>query len=145
MGLIAAIRQSMDSLTEDGITCHIEVNEDLPDISVAEETTIYRIVQEIVTNIRRHAGASEVTVRMRYYNGSYIVEVSDNGQGFSPEKVANNRMSPAHMGIIGMKERAELLNGYLTIESGPGKGTTIRFSFPVSNREIIKETATVQD
>jgi len=145
MGLIAAIRQSTESLAEDGITCHIDVHEDLPRLSVAEETTIYRIVQEILTNIRRHSRASEASVDMRYCNGSYLVEISDNGRGFTPENVINNRMSPLHMGIIGMKERAELLDGYLTIESSPGKGTMIRFSFPAYSREIIKETATVQD
>ena len=145
LGLVAAIRQVATTLAEDGIICHTEVDVDLPRLSIPEETTTYRIIQEMLTNVRRHSGASEVTVHMQYHDGMYSVAVSDNGQGFAPEEVLNNEMSAMHMGLIGMKERAGLLGGYLTIDSGHGKGTAMRFSFPVSIRETVKATSTVRD
>jgi two-component system sensor histidine kinase DegS len=145
LGLVAAVRQTAATLAEDGIMCHTEVDIDLPELSTPEEITTYRIVQEMLTNVRRHSGASEVTVHMQYRDGMYSVAVSDNGQGFAPEEVLNNEMSAMHMGLIGMKERAGLLGGCLTIDSGHGKGTVMRFAFPVSNRETVKATATVRD
>jgi len=145
LGLIAAVRQAAATLAEDGIICHTEVDKDLPGLSTPEETTTYRIIQEMLTNVRRHSGASEVTVHMQYRDGMYSVAVSDNGQGFAPEEVLNNEMSAMHMGLIGMKERAGLLGGCLTIDSGHGKGTAMRFTFPVSTRKTVKATATVGD
>lgn len=145
LGLVAAIRQVATTLAEDGIICNTEVDVDLPRLSIPEETTTYRIIQEMLNNVRRHSGASEVTVHMQYQDGMYSVAVSDNGQGFAPEEVLNNEMSAMHMGLIGMKERAGLLGGYLTIDSSHGKGTAMRFSFPVSIRETAKATATVRD
>jgi signal transduction histidine kinase len=145
MGIVAAVRQIAATLAEDSIICHTEVDIDLPRLSVPEETTTYRIIQEMLTNVRRHSGASEVTVHMHYHDGMYSVAVRDNGQGFVPEEVLNNEMSTMHMGLIGMKERAGLLGGCLTIDSGHGKGTAMCFAFPVSTREIAKATATVRD
>ena len=145
LGLVAAVRQAATALAEDGIICHTEVDVDLPRLSIPEETTTYRIIQEMLTNVRRHSGASEVTVHMQYHDGMYSVTVSDNGQGFVPEEVLNNELSAMHIGLIGMKERAGLLGGRLTIDSGRGQGTVMRFTFPVSIRETVKATATVRD
>jgi len=145
LGLVDAIRQTGEALAEEGITCHTEVGSGLPGLSAGEETTTYRIVQEVLTNVRRHSGATEVTIRMQYHDSTFSVEVSDNGRGFVPQKVTNNERSPVHMGLVGMRERAELLGGYLTIDSGRGRGTAIRFAFPVSEGHGMKATATPRD
>jgi len=132
LGLVAAVCQAGEVLAEDGITCRAEVDADLPKLTTPEEATTYRIVQEILTNVRRHSGADEVIIRMMCRDGLYRVEVTDNGQGFVPEEVGRSEGPAVHMGLIGMRERAELLDGQLMIDSSHGEGTAVRFAFPVS-------------
>jgi signal transduction histidine kinase len=92
------------------------------------ETGVYRIIQEALTNAAKHAGASHVVVELLEHDGSVSVKVSDDGPGFDAE------VSAGGFGLPGMRERAELLGGDLTIKSAPGQGTTISASFPVSRR-----------
>ncbi len=138
LGLAAALSQAVESLKEDGIECHVEIDGDLPPLTPAEESTTYWIVQEILSNIRKHAMASAVTAHIRYHDNEFSVEVSDNGQGFSPERVINSESRLVHLGILGMKERAELLGGRLDIKSEQGKGTSVSFTFPVSSLETVE-------
>jgi len=140
VGLTEAIRHAAAQLSEAGITAHIEVDEELPELSFAEETTTYWIVQEILTNIRNHSRATEVWLRLRSQNGSLLLEVSDNGQGFDPDEVMSNTITLEHMGLTGMQERARLLGGQLTIRSKPGEGTVVTFTFPVSSQLAMKTT-----
>ncbi len=138
LGLLTALQRAVESLKEDGVECHVKIDEDLPQLTPAEESTTYWIVQEILSNIRKHARASEVTARIRYHDNEFSVEVSDNGQGFSPERVINSESRLVHLGILGMKERAELLGGRLDIKSEQGKGTSVSFTFPVSSPETVE-------
>lgn len=138
LGLTAALRRAAESLQEDNIECHIEIDGDLPQLTPAQESTTYWIVQEILSNVRKHSGASEVTARIQYHNNEFSVEVSDNGQGFSPERVMNSESRLVHLGLFGMKERAELLGGRLDIKSEKGKGTSVSFAFPVSSLETVE-------
>ncbi|HEY40808.1 MAG TPA: GAF domain-containing protein [Dehalococcoidia bacterium] len=138
LGLTQALQQAVESLKEDGIKCNVEIDGDLPQLTPAEESTTYWIVQEILSNIRKHAGASEVTARIRCHDNMFSVEVSDNGQGFSPERVINSESRLVHLGLLGMKERAELIGGNLNIKSKQGKGTTVSFAFPVSSLETVE-------
>jgi len=85
------------------------------------ETELYRIVQEALTNVARHARASQVDVILTVRDRKLIVMVEDDGRGFDPEKVPDT----GHLGLFGMRERAEMIGGQLVIESKPGKGTTI--------------------
>jgi signal transduction histidine kinase len=135
LGLATAVCQAAESLQEDGIRCHSVIDKDLPELTPAQESTTYWIVQEMLSNIRKHSGASQVTVRIRYRDGIFSVEVSDNGRGFDPEKVMHSESPLVHMGLLGMKERAELLGGSLVINSEQGKGTSVIFTFPVSSPE----------
>ena len=131
--LVTAICQATESLNEEGIRCHTEVDRELPKLTFTEETTTYWIVQEILTNIRNHSKASDVNLRVQFHDDTVSVEVSDNGQGFNPNEVMNSTMPLQHIGLFGMQERAKLLGGYLRIDSNVGQGTVIRFSFPVSS------------
>ena len=84
---------------------------------------LYLIVQEALTNVIKHAGVTEATVRLRLVEGDASLEVEDRGRGFPPEAGASER---GHLGLTGMAERARELGWGLTVESQPGRGTRIR-------------------
>lgn len=92
------------------------------------ETAIYRIVQESLTNAARHAGAQSASVLVERRGQAVIAVVEDDGQGFDPTQTPGER----HLGLAGMRERAELLGGKLTIESQPGAGTSVHVQIPIS-------------
>lgn len=93
------------------------------------ETAAYRIAQEALTNVARHAGVSEVTLRVWAVGGAVSVEVEDGGRGFDPGRVESN-------GLVGMKERALLVGGRLTVETGRGAGTRITATLPTTTAEV---------
>lgn len=93
------------------------------------ETSCYRIVQEGLTNIARHAGVAGATVRVWAMADRLSLQVEDRGRGFDPEAALATMRST---GLAGMRERAMLLNGHLTIESHPGAGAQITAEFPVN-------------
>ncbi len=138
LGLVAALQKTAQALNEEGIRCRIEVDEMLPRLTFAEESATYRIVQEALTNIMKHSEATEVCLCLRFYDNTVSVEVSDNGWGFDPNRVMSSKIPLQHMGLTGMKERVELLGGYLSINSKPGKGTSVGFTFPVISRLTMK-------
>jgi signal transduction histidine kinase len=94
------------------------------------ETTIYRIVQEALTNVARHAQANQVSVMIERRDGKTLVIVEDNGVGMDPGAAA--RESQEHLGLFGIRERAELLGGKLLIESESGHGTSLFVEIPDS-------------
>lgn len=96
------------------------------------ETALYRIIQETLTNVARHAGARSVSVLIERRNGNVIAVVEDDGAGFEAAEVENER----HLGMLGMRERAELLGGRLTIESTPGSGASVFVEIPLKVEEI---------
>lgn len=93
------------------------------------ETTAYRIVQEALTNVARHAGVAEVYVRVRAAAGTLNIQVEDRGSGFDREAVL---ATPRSGGLAGMQERVTLLGGRLTIEARPGAGTQITAEVPLA-------------
>ena len=92
------------------------------------ETCAYRIIQEALTNCVKHAEASELSVILEWRGSTIRGVIEDNGQGFDLEQVATRQ----RMGIYGMQERAELLNGSFSIESDPEVGTLVRFDIPTT-------------
>ena len=90
-----------------------------PDINRA--TTLFRIFQETLTNITRHAKATDVCVRLTESKDAYILRVEDNGVGITPDEASN----PRSLGILGMRERAQVWGGHLDIQGNPQKGTTV--------------------
>jgi signal transduction histidine kinase len=99
----------------------------LPEIEIAA----YRIVQEALNNVARHAGVKQVKVSLFYDGGTLGLEIEDRGVGFSPESVLSRG---AGNGLSGMIERAAALGGRSTIRSSPGKGTFLRVDLPVENK-----------
>jgi PAS domain S-box-containing protein len=93
------------------------------------ETTAYRIVQEALTNVARHAGMAEATVRLWIDGTMLVVMIADQGRGFDPQGSRTRRS----MGLAGMTERVALLGGNLTIESASGAGTRVTAILPLAN------------
>jgi len=96
-----------------------------PDLAIA----VYRIVQESLSNAQRHAHAREVTVRLLPLEHALVLEVADDGRGFDLLNASADAQAPT-LGLVGMSERARLLDGELSIESAPGRGTQITAHFP---------------
>jgi signal transduction histidine kinase len=93
------------------------------------ETVLYRVTQESLNNVGKHAGASRVTVSLAAENGSVRLRINDDGAGFDPA-VAAKLLSEGHFGLAGMRERVEMVGGHLAIDSAPGKGTTVAVDMP---------------
>lgn len=92
------------------------------------ETAAYRIVQEALTNVARHAGVGQVTVRLWAGQGTLGIQIEDRGTGFDPEAAL---AAPTTSGLAGMRERATLLGGHLAVESAPGAGTRVTAELPL--------------
>lgn len=126
-GLVPALERLVDGFAErTGIAVDLDAalgDERLPrDV----ETAFYRIVQEALTNVARHAGATRVDVVIRRAASSATLVVEDDGSGFDPETA-----SRSSLGLVGMRERVGLLDGRFAVESSPGVGTTIRVEVPL--------------
>jgi PAS domain S-box-containing protein len=95
-------------------------------------TTVYRIIQEALTNIVRHAGVTEASVNINNINDILSIQVEDQGKGFNPEELD----AKSSTGLSGMRERVLLLEGKLTLETSPGLGTRILVELPVGENEV---------
>jgi len=131
MGLASAIDILARNLEDSGDVM-IDVEAALPaePANWMVSTTLYRIIQEALTNISRHARATEVHIRLRLAGDSYILEVEDNGVGFEADKRENSTL-----GLLGMRERARLVGGKFFLRSAPGEGTLIRITIPDTPKE----------
>jgi signal transduction histidine kinase len=97
-----------------------------PDVGI----NIYRIIQEALSNIKKHAQASTVTVRLVYSHPNIMLRIEDNGKGFDVEQRLEKALAEKRMGLQSMKERVALLNGLLRLRSKHGKGTLISIQIP---------------
>jgi len=95
-------------------------------------TVLYRVAQEAITNVARHAHASLVKVCIRKLRGAICMEIKDNGRSFQAERVVS-AANHKRLGLLCMRERVEMVRGTLTVESEPGQGTTIRAEIPFAN------------
>jgi len=130
IGLVAALDWAAEDFqTRTGTKCQIT----LPDVDIRlipeHATALFRIFQETLTNVARHAEATQVDARLSKENSSLVLEIHDNGKGISEEGLSGK----FSLGILGMRERALLLGGTLTISSTLGKGTTVRVLIPDSS------------
>ena len=128
-GLVVAIRQYLDRLVEDtGVDAGLHA--DLDEEPAREtRTALYRIVQEALTNVRKHAEARTIEVTLARQEGGVLARVRDDGAGFVPKAEAG-RSRPGHLGLQSMRERAEALGGWWRVESYPGHGATVEFWLP---------------
>jgi len=126
LGLIPAVRSLVKGLQEsDGIDTKLKIVGGERRFSPEVELLLFRIVQEALNNIRRHAHASEAQVLMKFDGDEVKVTVSDNGRGFELRGGVDDLPRIGKLGLAGMMERARLLSGTLKVKSTPGKGTTL--------------------
>ena len=134
MGLAAALRRYAQEYQERfGITVEVQtVGLDGQRLTPEVETSIYRIIQEAMTNATKYADCTHISVLLQVRRNQLFVIVEDNGRGFDVQQVFREEAGRSKLGLYGMKERAELIGGYLDIESQPGEGTTIYLRMPLS-------------
>jgi signal transduction histidine kinase len=133
LGLMPALEwYTADFEKRTGIACAFRHN-GLDRLNEALSTTAYRIVQEALTNVARHSGASRVVVALERRNGSLALSVKDNGKGFDSESLADHD----RLGLVGMRERAGLVGGSLQVNTRPGDGTEVVFRVPVPHEEEV--------
>jgi signal transduction histidine kinase len=128
-GLPTALRAYVDSVcAKAGLRTDLTLPEDRAEMTKDTAIALFRIVQEGVTNIIRHAGARAVTLRLAAEGDAYLITLSDDGSGFD---ASDPEFSSSH-GITGMRQRVRALGGRFDMESTPGTGTTLRVSIPLS-------------
>lgn len=131
LGLAPAVEAFARTLAE-GTGLRVEIMVERVEGRLTRETelALYRVVQEALSNVVRHAKANEARVSLRRANGTVIAEVVDDGRGFSVEEVVGGE--DRGLGLFGMRERAAYVGGRVDIESEPGAGTRVRIVIPVN-------------
>jgi two-component system, NarL family, sensor histidine kinase UhpB len=126
LGLTAATAGQVEQLARGEIAAEFSADGDFSNLGDDAQLVVYRVAQEALANAARHSGAEHVAVRLRRSDedGGVELEVADDGRGFAFDE------SEGGLGIAGMRERALLIGGELTIESRPGRGTTVRLTVP---------------
>jgi len=134
LGLTNAIRQSLDDLTADGIEGRYNQAGQPCRLPSGIEIAVYRVVQESLINIRKHARATEVALNVEFNSDEMSLEIRDNGRGFNLTQTLDSAISVGHLGLLGMKQRVEMLGGNMNIRTGEGTGTAVSFNFPINSR-----------
>jgi signal transduction histidine kinase len=133
-GLALALENLLEDMAEKvglSVQSRLDLNVKLP---TQIEMALYRIAQESLTNIIRHAAADQIAVELSSIPYGVYLRIEDNGAGFEPDQVLQKK-GPHHLGLISMQERAEMLGGTLTVASAPGAGTCVEARIPVSAQE----------
>lgn len=133
LGVVASIRRLLADLSAQyQLKTELIIDGEPRRLPPDLELTLFRIAQEALRNVERHARATEAAVTIRFRHDEVTLEVRDDGVGFIPPRSPTDLVASAQLGLIGMRERAELLGGNLRVESAPGKGTTVVASLSVS-------------
>jgi signal transduction histidine kinase len=128
LGLALAVRQlALEAAARANVILNLEIAEPLPRLDSDVEQAVYRIVQEALANVVKHAQARQVALRLGIEKGALCLVIEDDGNGVARERID---FAGSH-GLIGMQERAMMVNGCLEVRSEPGRGTTVRFSLGV--------------
>jgi two-component system sensor histidine kinase UhpB len=131
-GLVAALETQLKRFSaRSGIEARLDTAGDPHELPDVVQTAIYRVAQEALTNVTRHAGATIVELALAERDGGVELRVSDDGSGFDPAVLPHATSSPGGgLGLVGMAERARLVGGELDVRSAPGGGTTITLRVP---------------
>jgi two-component system sensor histidine kinase DegS len=130
LGLKAAVQSLLSEYERStGVIPRVELVFDVQTIPAAVIENVYRILQEALTNVSRHSGASEVFVGLRVVPEHVTLTVRDTGIGFDPAAPRGERL-----GLLGMRERSELLGGTFAVKTAPGKGTEIEVVIPLLDK-----------
>jgi len=136
LGLVPAVEWYAQHFAKrSGLRIEFDVGAEEPAVPDRLAVAAYRIVQEALTNVARHAQATQVRVRLGEQDGTLTIEIRDDGQGFPEEAIR----SPRSFGIVGMRERAASQGGVLLVTSSPSAGTTVRVTFPLDRPTVREE------
>jgi signal transduction histidine kinase len=133
LGLLAAIRWYANDISiHAGIPINIINHGSKPKLNSDVRAVVFRIAQEAINNVVRHANASKIDIQLDYTEDNVYLRVEDNGQGFNTDDVLEKKPGkPTAWGLLGMSERASLVGGSCSIYSHPGKGTLIEVNVPI--------------
>jgi signal transduction histidine kinase len=132
LGLTAALRDLTERMSASA-GLDVQFAADTLEVApgYAQATAAFRVAQEALTNVMRHAGAGKVTVELRRRGVELVITVADDGRSFDLEQALAGAVRGGSMGLLGMQERVNLAGGWLKIESRPGEGTRVSAGFPV--------------
>ena len=125
LGLLPALQALVKSVAKrTGLHIHLEAFAAVEELDADHRTVLYRVVQEALTNVARHAHASVVQVSLKKLPAAVALAITDDGQSFPVEQVLRAKRN-GRLGLIGMRERVEMVGGSFRVVSAPGKGTTV--------------------
>jgi signal transduction histidine kinase len=131
LGLVPAVQSLAENTLESiGVVTHFETAGEERTLPSQTETLLFRIIQEAVANIARHANAETASMCLEFLESSVTFRIEDDGMGFEPDEIMN-KDHVRWLGLLGMNERVELMGGVLIVRSRPGSGTTIDIQIPV--------------
>ena len=138
LGLVAAIEwQAQQFQARTGIVCCFDCSLEKLELSEEQSTAVFRILQEALTNVLRHAQATRVDIKINKENGYFTLSISDNGKGITESEKSEQQS----LGILGMRERAHLIAGKIDIKGIEGKGTVVIVRVPISSQDrVLKMT-----
>jgi PAS domain S-box-containing protein len=130
LGLIPALHSFMKNFTaQTGIHAHLTAFTEVEKLEISQRTVLFRVAQEALTNVNRHAKASRVEVSIQKISDGICMKINDDGKSFSVEQ-ALHASTGKRLGLLGMRERLEMVGGTFRVESVPGKGTTTIAQIP---------------
>ncbi len=133
LGLLSAIRWlATRQLESAGVHVRCDFPDGLPRLLPHVETALFRAVQEAISNIARHAGAEHVLIEITAANDWLRISIEDDGCGFEVERMTRPSRDGQGLGLLGLRERMQLLNGIVAIDSTPGDGTRVRLDVPLT-------------
>jgi signal transduction histidine kinase len=140
LGLIPALHAFMKNFTtQTGVRVHLTAFAGVEKIDTVSRTVLFRVAQEALTNVARHAKASQVEVTIQKLQKSVCMKIKDDGKSFSVERALHAK-GGKRLGLLGMRERLEMVGGKFSVESAPGAGTTIQALIPSVNRPHAKSS-----
>ena len=133
LGLIPALHSFVKSFSRrTRIGIHLRIFAGVEQLDGAKRTVLYRVAQESLTNVARHAHATQVEMRIEKLADSVHMQINDNGRSFPVQRTLHTKKNN-RLGLLGMRERVEMVGGSFSIESAPGKGTSIKAQIPFRN------------
>ena len=129
LGLVEAVEwQARQFEARTGIVCRFECRLESVDLSPEQSTAVFRILQEALTNVLRHAEATQVDIVVQQLDG-FVVTITDNGRGITQEQITRR----SSLGLGGMQERARMVGGIVDVTGEEGKGTRVTVTIPASS------------
>jgi len=144
LGLIPALHSFMKNFAaRTGVRAHLTAFAAVEQLDTAKRTVLYRVAQEALTNVARHAKASRVEVSIQRFDRTARMEINDDGRSFQVERKLDGKGNK-RLGLLGMRERVEMVGGAFCVESAPDRGTTVRVEIPLARdrKAVLKNPAT---